>query len=128
MHLSGIVHSSTLLETIGSYFEIKGKNFGAAVAPRATDYDELSSGPVQRSEDRIKSLCYALVMYEGAIDSLRQLDQSSGDKYKFAKSLTYYDQFEHQQTLSSKPAALKELLNGTYTQGQIHQYCSSAYP
>lgn len=40
--VSGILHASTLLETIGSYFEIKGKNFGAAAAPRVADYDELS--------------------------------------------------------------------------------------
>jgi hypothetical protein len=124
----GIVHSSDLLASIGSYFEIKGKNFGSAAAPRVADYDESSSGPIQRSEDRIKSLCYALVMYEDALDRLRQSDQPTDDNYKFAKSLAYYDQFEHQQTIAGKPAALKELLSETYTPGQIHQYCPSTYP
>jgi hypothetical protein len=126
--VTGLVHSSDLLASIGSYFEIKGKNFGAAAAPRVADYDEPDSGPVQRTEDRIKALCYALIMYEDALERLAKLDRPSKDAHRFGKSLTYYDQFEHKQTLSRKPAALKDLLNQTYTQGQIHQYCPSAYP
>ena len=126
--LSSFVHSSDLLDTIGNYFEMKGKNFGATAAPRVADYDDSSSGPVQTTEDRIKSLCYSLIMHEEAISSLQKLNLDAGEQTRFDKSLFYYDQFEHQRTFANKPAALKDLLNQSYTQGQIHQYCPSAYP
>ena len=66
------VHSSDLFETLGNYFEMKGRNFGAATAARSVDYDDSNSGPVQRAEDRIKALRYAITMYEQASKSLRQ--------------------------------------------------------
>ena len=72
-------------------------------------------------------------MYEEAINRLKLSnvgtpDASDQNSEPFAKSLSYYNEFEHQQTFAGKPPALKELLNQTFTQGQIHQFCPSAYP
>jgi hypothetical protein len=125
-HLS--LRSSDLLETVGGYFETKGKNFGAGSVARTSDYDDSSAGPIQRAEDRIKSLCYAIIMYEDASDRAKQTTQQPPEQNSFAKSLGYYNQFEDNLRLSSKPSTLKDLLSQTYTAGQIHDACRSTYP
>ena len=98
--------SADILQTLGNYFEMKGRNFGAAVAPRSTDYTDSGSGPLQRAEERIKSLCYALNMYEDAIEKSNQPTPETGGKAiiqspagsdaeaTFASSLSYYNDFE----------------------------------
>ena len=47
--MSNFVHASDLFDTLGTYFEMKGRNFGAAAAPQVTEYDEFDLRPCSTS-------------------------------------------------------------------------------
>jgi hypothetical protein len=60
------VNQTTLpafLETVGDYFDSKGRNFGSSAGPQTSQYEDAASGPISRIEDRIIASCYAVKMY-----------------------------------------------------------------
>ena len=130
--------TADFLESVGNYYEMKGNNFGAAVAARAEAYDDADTGPVQRAEDRIKSLCYAKIMFNRASESLKQtssenLEQTAGETKvttddSFDDAIQYYDDYSFQRKLIDRSTSIAAQLTQSYTPSQLDSYCPSSYP
>jgi hypothetical protein len=130
--------TADFLESVGNYYEMKGNNFGAAVAARTDAYDDADTGPVQRAEDRIKSLCYAKIMFNRASESLKQtpsenLEQTPGENKvttadSFDDAIQYYDDYSFQRKLNDRSTSIAAQLTQSYTPSQLDSYCPSSYP
>jgi hypothetical protein len=123
------------LETVGSYFETKGKNFGLAAGARTQPFEDQGAGPIQSAEDRIEALCYAKIMYKRARDSVKKIpaeppteDAGLDTPTEFESMLKYYDKVNFEQRLEDKNTSLSAFLTDKYSQGQSERNCPKSYP
>jgi hypothetical protein len=120
---------SAFLETVGDYFDSKGRNFGSSAGPQMSQYEDAASGPVARVDDRIKASCYAIKIYSLASAKLNHPTPSDqiDDESPFGHMLAFYNHYTGMQALIDKADSVKAFLTNTYSEGQLSSYCPSSY-